>query len=94
MTLVELSAYADLMEIRLEPELAAKIEKLSAQTGRPAGELVEDALAGYFAELEQLRSMLDNRYDDIVNGRVEPLDGPEAVRLIKERAAARRKSIA
>ena len=38
--------------------------------------------------------MLDRRYDEIVSGKVQPLDGPEAVRLIRERAAARQKSIA
>lgn len=87
-------AYAHLMEIRLQPALAAKVEQLSAQTGRPASEVVEEAVTGYFGELEQLRNTLDNRYDDVVNGRVESIEGPEAVRLIKERAAARRKSIA
>ena len=82
------------MELRLEPELAAKVEQWSAETGRPAGELVEDAITGYFSEIEELRETLDRRYDEIVSGKVQPVDGPEAVRLIKERAAARRKSIA
>ena len=79
------------MELRLEPVLAAKVDQWSAETGRPAGELVEDAIAGYFSELGELRSMLDRRYDDIAAGRVEPVDGGEARRLLKERAAARRK---
>jgi len=82
------------MELRLEPVLAAKVDQWSAETGRPAGELVEDAIAGYFNELGELRSMLDRRYDEIAAGRVEPMDGVEARRLLKERAAARRKSIA
>jgi predicted DNA-binding protein len=82
------------MELRLEPELAAKVEQWSAETGRPANELVEDAVKGYFSEVEQLKETLDRRFDDIVHGRVEGLDGPETVRLIKERAAARRKQIA
>jgi predicted transcriptional regulator len=82
------------MELRLQPELAAKVEQWSAQTGRPAGEVVEEAIAGYFAEIESVQKTLDSRYDDIVNGRVEPVDGEEAVRLIKDRAAARRNSMA
>lgn len=82
------------MELRLQPELAAKVEQWSAQTGRPADEVVEEAIAGYFAEIEKVQKTLESRYDDIINGRVEPLDGEEAVRLIKECAAARRKSIA
>jgi predicted DNA-binding protein len=82
------------MELTLEPVLAAKVEQWSAETGRPAGELVEDAIAGYFNEIEGLRTMLDSRYDEIVNGKVQPLDGVEVCRLIRERAKARRKLIA
>jgi predicted DNA-binding protein len=82
------------MELTLEPRLLAKVEQWSVETGRPAGELVEDAIAGYFNEVEELRTMLDSRYDEIVSGAVQPLDGVEACRLIRERAKARRKSIA
>ena len=82
------------MEVRLEPALAAKVEQWSAETGRPANELLEDAINGYFSEIEQLKEALDRRYDEIASGKVKGLDGPEAVRLIKERAAARRKQIA
>jgi hypothetical protein len=82
------------MELRLEPVLAAKVEQWSAETGRPAGELVEDAIAGYFNELGELHSTLDRRYDEIAAGCVQPLDGVEAYRLLKEREADRRKSIA
>ncbi len=74
------------MKLHLEPELAAKVEEWSAETGRPAGKLVEDAIAGYLSETGELRAMLDRRYDEIVSSKVEPLDGPETVRLIKERA--------
>jgi hypothetical protein len=82
------------MELRLESTLAAKIQQWSAETGRPAGELIEDAIAGYFSELGELRSMLDRRYDEIVSGKVQLVDGVEACRLLKERAAARQRSIA
>jgi predicted DNA-binding protein len=82
------------MEVRLEPALAAKVEQWSAETGRPVNELLEDAINGYFSEIEQLKEALDRRYDEIASGKVKGLDGPEAVRLIKERAAARRKQIA
>jgi hypothetical protein len=82
------------MELRLEPVLAAKVEQWSVETGRPPGELVEDAIAGYFNELGELRSMLDGRYDGIAVGQVQPIDGVDARRLLTERAAARRKSIA
>jgi hypothetical protein len=79
------------MELTLDPALAAKVEQWSTDTGRPVGELVEDAIAGYFNEIEGLRNMLDSRYDEIVSGKVQPLDGVEACRMIRERAAARRK---
>ena len=82
------------MEVRLEPALAAKVEQWSAETGRPANELLEDAINGYFSEIEHLKEALARRYDEIASGKVKGLDGPEAVRLIKERAAARRKQIA
>ena len=86
------AAYADLMEIHLEPVLAAKVEQLSAETGRPAGELVEDAIAGYFAEIAEIRQTLDSRYDDLVSGRVRPIPGEEAYQTLKGRLQTRRKS--
>jgi hypothetical protein len=82
------------MELTLEPALAAKVELWSAETGRPAGELVEDAIAGYFSEVEELRNLLRCRYDEIADGRVQPVDGAEAYRQLKNRASQRRKSIA
>jgi hypothetical protein len=82
------------MDFRLESALAAKVEQWSTQTGRPVGDLLEDAVAGYFDELSELRTTLDRRYDEIVGGKVKPMGGREAYRLLKERAAERRKSIA
>jgi predicted transcriptional regulator len=80
------------MEIRLKPDLAAKVEKLSAESGRPAGEIVEDAFAGYFDEIAEIRQMLDSRFDDLASGRVRPIPGEEAYKILKERMRARRKS--
>jgi len=82
------------MELRLEPELAAKVQQWSAETGRPANELVEDAVKGYFSEVEQLKETLGRRFDEIVSGKVKGIDGEEAIRMIKERAAARRRQSA
>jgi hypothetical protein len=56
--------------------------------------LVEDAIAGYFSEVEELRNLLRCRYDEIADGRVQPVDGAEAYRQLKNRASQRRKSIA
>jgi predicted DNA-binding protein len=77
------------MELRLEPKLAAKVEQWSAETGRPADELVEDAITGYFREFEEIKATLNSRYDDIVSGRVKAIPGEEAIRMLRERAAAR-----
>jgi len=63
------------MEVRLTPDLEAKLNQLSAETGRAKEELVQDAMAGYLAELFRLRDTLDSRYDDIKSGRVKPIDG-------------------
>jgi predicted DNA-binding protein len=65
------------MEVRLTPDLEAKLNQLSAQTGRAKEELVQDAMAGYLAELSEVRDMLNARYDDIKSGRVKPIDGEE-----------------
>jgi predicted transcriptional regulator len=74
------------MELHLTPDLEAKLDQLSAQTGCSKEKLVQDALAGYFAELSQVRDMLDARYDDIKSGRVKPIDGEEAfIRLRKKK---------
>jgi predicted transcriptional regulator len=54
------------MEVRLTPDMEAKLDQLSAQTGRAKEELVQDAMAGYLAELSQVRDTLDACYDDIV----------------------------
>jgi predicted transcriptional regulator len=82
------------MELHLEPELASRVEKWSADTGRPVRDLLEDAITGYFAEADAVKATVDSRYDDIESGRVKLIDGEEACRILRERAAARQKSIA
>ncbi len=63
------------MEVRLTPDLEAKLNALATETGRATDELVQDVIAGYFDELAQVRATLDRRYDDIKSGRVKPIDG-------------------
>jgi predicted DNA-binding protein len=82
------------MEVRLEPELAARVIQWSEETGQPVAHLVEDAIAGYFNEVEELRATLDRRYDEIVSGRVKGVPGDAARRILEERIAARRRSVA
>jgi predicted transcriptional regulator len=78
------------MELELTPELEAKLDRLSRETGRQTRELVETALTGYVDELLELRETLDRRYDDIKNGKVNLIPGHEVFRRLREKSAARR----
>ena len=80
------------MEVHLKPETESRLQKLAATTGRAPDELVEDAMAGYLAELAQVRTMLDGRYDEIKSGRVEPLDGEDAFNRLRRKSEDRRNS--
>jgi hypothetical protein len=83
--------YAVCMEVRLNnPDLEAKIERWVTETGRPAEELLEDAMASYFEELTKIREMLDKRYDDLHTGRVKPIPGEEVDAYFREKSARRR----
>ena len=80
------------MVVHLKPETESRLQELSATTGRAPEELVEDAMAGYLAELAQVRKMLDGRYDEIKNGRVRPVDGEEAFHQLRNKSDSRRRS--
>ena len=80
------------MVVHLKPETESRLQELAATTGRAPGEFVEDAMAAYLAELTQVRSMLDGRYDDIKSGRVQPVDGEEAFGRLRQRSQDRRSS--
>ncbi|MFL6313510.1 MAG: hypothetical protein ACJ71W_15525 [Terriglobales bacterium] len=41
------------MKVHLTPDLEAKLNQFSAETGRAKEELVKDAITGYLAELSQ-----------------------------------------
>lgn len=79
------------MGVRLKPETESRLNELSLATGRAPEELVEDAMAGYLAELIQTRTMLDKRYDEIKNGQVKPIDADEAFNRLHRKSQQRRK---
>jgi predicted transcriptional regulator len=87
---MELSRTLKAMEVHFRPDLQAKLDELAAETGRPAGELLEDVVAGYFDELARTRDMLDSRYDDLKSGSVKLIDGEEALARLKARTEAQR----
>ncbi len=63
------------MEVHLTAETESRLSGLASQSGRATDDLVEDALAGYLAEVAEMRETLDGRYDDIKSHRVKPIDG-------------------
>jgi predicted transcriptional regulator len=80
------------MVVRLSPETESRLQELAATTGRAPDDLVEDAMAGYVTELSQVRDMLDTRYDDIQTRRVQPIDGEEVFRHLRQKSENRRDS--
>jgi len=79
------------MVVHLKPETESRLRELCATTGRAPDDLVEDAMAGYLAELAETRKMLDARYDETRSGRVKPIDGDEAFSRIRAKSEERRR---
>ena len=73
------------MEVRLKPETQSRLNELVSRSGRPADELVEDAMAGYLTEVAEVRNMLDSRYDEVKTGRVKPIDGESFFEGLRQR---------
>jgi len=78
------------MEVHFTPDLQAKLDRLALDTGRPAEELLQDALVDYFDDLAETRQMLDRRYDELASGRVKPIPGDEVFARLRAKSAARR----
>ena len=81
------------MEVHFTPELEKKLNDLAALSGRPAGELVRDAVAGLVDEMAETRDMLDRRYDEINNGKVKLIPGDEIEAFFRAKSAAARRSL-
>ena len=82
--------YTGGMEVHFKPETESRLNELASASGRPADDLMEDAMAGYLLELAQVREMLDGRYDDLKSGRVKPVDGEEAFAKLRQKSKERR----
>lgn len=78
------------MEVHFTAETESRLQDLAEKTGRPPDELVEDAMAGYLAEVAEVRSMIDRRYDEAKSGRAELLDGEEAFARLRRKSIERR----
>jgi predicted DNA-binding protein len=81
------------MEVRLSPELEAKLNHVVKETGRAVDDLIEDAMAGYLEELSQVRTTLDDRFDDIRSGGVKPVDGESFFENLRRKSQERRTSL-
>jgi predicted DNA-binding protein len=73
------------MEVRFRPEVEKKLNELSLQTGQPAGELVEDVMAGYLDGVAALRQMIESRYHDLKSGQVAVIDGEAFFESLRQR---------
>jgi hypothetical protein len=80
------------MEVHFAPELQAEIDQLVIETGCAPDKLVEDAMAGYVAELVETREMLNSRYDDLKTGEVTPSSRDEVIAHFREKSAAARRT--
>jgi len=63
---------------------------MARDAGRPAAEVIEDAVRGLYDELAYTREMLDRRYDEMERGTAEGIDGEEAYRSLMAKTEARR----
>jgi predicted transcriptional regulator len=73
------------MEVHLKPETELRLQELASKSGRPTDDLIEDAMAGYLAEVVEVRNMLDSRYDEVKSGRVKPIDGEAFFDTLRQR---------
>ena len=73
------------MEVHFKPDTETRLHELASTSGSQTDDLVEDAMAGYLAEVAEVRQMLDGRYDDIKSGRVKPIDGEEFFESLRRR---------
>jgi predicted transcriptional regulator len=78
------------MEVHFAPDVEKRLSELAAESGRATGEVLQDALAGYFDELAETRDRLNSRYDDLKSGTVKPIDGEEAFARLKAKTQAQR----
>ena len=78
------------MDVHFRPETESRLQELADKTGRPANDLVEDAMAGYLQELGGVREMLDSRYDDLKAGRVKAIDGEQAFAGLRRKSEQRK----
>jgi hypothetical protein len=78
------------MKVRHKPETESCLNELASKNDPTTDDFVEDAMAGYLAEVVEVRAMLDGRYDEIKSGRVKTVDG-ESLRLREDELLKQRR---
>ena len=78
--------------MHLKPDTESRLSELASRSVRPTDNLLEDATAGYFEEVSEVRHRLDGRYDDIKSGRVKPVEGEAFFESLRQRADERLKN--
>lgn len=78
------------MEVHFTPDVQAKLEQMARDTGRRSDELVENVVVDFLDELVLTRETLDQRYDDLESGQVQPIPGEEVFARLRAKSAARR----
>jgi predicted transcriptional regulator len=78
------------MDIQLTPEVQAKLDRLAAETGVARNEFVQDALAGYFDELGEVRAIIGRRFDDVKSGRVTAIPSEQVASRMSGLSTSRR----
>lgn len=73
------------MDVRFKPETESRLKELASKSGRPANELVEDALAAYLSEVTELRARLDSRYAEVKNSSVKLINGESFFEELRRR---------
>jgi hypothetical protein len=74
------------MEVNLNPGTEKKLRDFAAQSGRGMDDLVEDAVAGYFEDVLQVRQHIEEGYSQAQRG--DLIDGDQARREIQAMKSA------
>ena len=80
------------MQVRFKPGTESRPNELVAKTSQSAADLIEDAMAGYLAEVAETRNRLDGPYDDDKSCRVQPIHGEQAFALLRRKSKEPRSS--
>jgi predicted transcriptional regulator len=78
------------MEVQFDPDLDAQLDRMAAESGRAKNDVVQDAVAGYFGEVAQLRAELSRRLGEVEAGEVDLLSLEEVEGHFRRKSLAHR----